>query len=336
MKHIAILMILFCTVSAVSAQLELLQGSGFENLARSLPDGGSSPWGASGEWDAFDVVRETAETHSELQSVRVGYTTTVKHTQKEGSFSFGVIADIQYADKEKRGARHYRKAIAKLEECVDELNRQELSFTIQLGDLIDGNETQERTLSDLLDVFNKLSMPKYHVIGNHCLVVGKKNLHEELNLSTFYYDFTMPSSKGWRFVVLDGNDAGYGVLGKGQLEWLESTLAQACANSEKVIVFNHFALLKSAARHHRMKTPQPVLKLINESGCVVAYFAGHDHEGGYAFHEGIHHITVKGMVEAPIHNAYAVIEVYPAKLKEVGYGKEPSRTLKFKLGDKPY
>ena len=115
------------------------------------------------------------------------------------------------------------------------------------------------------------------------------------------------------------------------MEWLKSKLTQARGNREKVIVFNHFALLKSAASKHRMKKPQPVLKLINESGCVVAYFAGHDHAGGYAFQEGIHHITVKGMVEAPIHNAYAVIEVYPTKLKEVGYGKEPSRELNLEI-----
>ena len=77
-----------------------------------------------------------------------------------------------------------------------------------------------------------------------------------------------------------------------------------------------------------MKTPEPVLKLITESDCVVAYFAGHDHAGGYAFQDGIHHITVKGMVEAPIHNAYAVIEVSDAAINEIGYGKEPSRQLK--------
>jgi len=180
----------------------------------------------------------------------------------------------------------------------------------------------------VLEEYGKLSMPKYHVVGNHCLNAGKKIIHQKLKLSKFYYDFTIPAAKGWHFIILDGNDAGYGVLGKEQLAWFESKLAEARGNRERVIVFNHFALLKSAARDGRMKTPQRVLKLINESGCVVAYFAGHDHAGGYAFQDGIHHITVKAMVEAPIRNAYAVIEVYPAKLNEVGYGKEPSRELK--------
>lgn len=255
---------------------------------------------------------------------------TVQAGQEDSLFAFGIIADIQYADKEAKGARHYREALPRLKECVEELNRHGLAFTIQLGDIIDGNKSQEKTLSDLqrvLDVYSGLSMPSYHVIGNHCLEAGQTNLQEWLSLKSFYYDFTIPAAKGWRFIVLDGNDAGYGVLGNAQLEWLESVLAAACSRKEKVIIFNHFPLLKDAAEKHRMKTPQPVLKLITESNCVVACFAGHDHNGGYAFKDGIHHVTVKGMVEAPVSNAYSVIEVRPSQLKEIGYGNEPSREM---------
>ena len=256
--------------------------------------------------------------------------TKTARSQRQETFSFGVISDIQYADKDTRGARHYRESLSRLKEGVEDLNRRQLAFTIQLGDLIDGNKTREGTqleLDEVLEVHNSLSMPKYHAIGNHCLTAGKKGLQERLGLSRFYYDFTVPAAQGWRFVVLDGNDAGYGVLGANQLEWLRSKLGEARTSKEKVIVFCHFALLKSAAQHHRMKTPEPVLALINGSDCVVAYFAGHDHAGGYAFRDGIHHVTIKGMVEAPIRNAYAVIEVSPTTLRETGFGKEPSREM---------
>ena len=146
-------------------------------------------------------------------------------------------------------------------------------------------------------------------------------------MDRFYYDFTLPAARGWRFVVLDGNDAGYGVLGEEQLAWFGAKLAESRSAKEKVIVFSHFGLVQGASRHHRMKVPEPVLDLINESGCVVAYFAGHDHSGGYALEDGIHHVTVKGMVEAPSLNAYGVIEVSPSKLREIGFGKEPSREM---------
>lgn len=250
------------------------------------------------------------------------------------SFTFGVIADVQWADKETRGARHYREALDRLEECVADLNGRDLAFTIQLGDLIDGNETPEQTASDLdrvVETFNGLSMPTYHVIGNHCLEAHVKLLQEKLKLKRFYYDFTVSQAPHWRFIVLDGNDAGYGVLGKAQLEWLRQRLALAQNNREQVIVFNHFALLQAAAKHHRMEKPAPVLELINNSGCVAAYFAGHDHAGGYTIDNGIHHITVKGMVEAPKRNAYAIIEISPGKLVETGFGKEPSRELDLRL-----
>jgi len=247
------------------------------------------------------------------------------------SFSFGVIADIQAGDKETRIGRYYRESFARLEECVSELNRHNLAFTIELGDLIDGNAA--KTASDLdrvMEEYSKLSMPTYHVLGNHGLSSVRNLMSRKLNSNVFYYDFTVSAAEGWRFIVLDGNDAGYGVLGSTQLEWLKSKLDQACADKEKVILFNHFALLKSASPHVRMKTLEPVLSWITESGCVVAYFAGHDHAGGYACQNGIHHITVKGMVEAPVKNAYAVIEVYSDKLVEIGLGKEPSRKMKFK------
>jgi 3',5'-cyclic AMP phosphodiesterase CpdA len=245
-------------------------------------------------------------------------------------FTFGVVADVQYADKDAAGARHYRESLDNLEECVAELNRHDLAFTIELGDIIDGNVTPEKTLSDLdtiTGVYDRLEMPKYFVVGNHCLNAGKESLREKLSRESFYYDFRVPEAGGFRFVVLDGNDAGYGVLGEKQLEWLRDTLADALANDQRVILFNHFALLEAAAAHHRMREPGPVLDAMDEAGCVIAYFAGHDHAGGYAERNGVHNVTVKGMVEAPEKNAYAVIEVYPDKLKEIGFGAEPLRVM---------
>src|SRR3989339_648463 len=52
-------------------------------------------------------------------------------------FSFGVVADVQYADAESAGSRFYRNSAGKLEECVSEFNKNTLEFVIHLGDLID-------------------------------------------------------------------------------------------------------------------------------------------------------------------------------------------------------
>lgn len=256
---------------------------------------------------------------------------TVAADDNERLFSFGVITDIQYSDKDSSRTRYYRAAMERLDECVAALNALDLAFTIQLGDLIGGHKYGRRkTQNDLeriLTVWDKLNMPKYHVIGNHCLKAGKKVLKQKLGLKKFYYDFTTPEAKGWRFLVLDGNDAGHGVLGSEQLEWLRAKLRQAEDNKELVILFNHYALLESTAKYRRMKNPQPVLELINQSNAVVAYFAGHDHVGGYDLHNGIHHLTVKAMVGSPTASTYATVMVYRERLKVTGYGAEPSRDL---------
>ena len=122
-------------------------------------------------------------------------------------------------------------------------------------------------------------------------------------------------------------DAGYGVIGTEQLAWFRATLEKAVTARERVICFCHFALLQEAAAHHRMATPEPILDILDRTGCVVAWFAGHDHAGGYALRNGVHHVTVKGLVEAPEAGAYGLVELFPDHLRETGLGAEPSRDL---------
>jgi manganese-dependent ADP-ribose/CDP-alcohol diphosphatase len=253
-------------------------------------------------------------------------------TEKEQQkfFSFGIMADIQYADKETRGKRFYRGSHKNLESTVQILNEKKLDFIVQLGDIIDGNDSLAQTqteLKQILEIFNQFKYPRYHIVGNHCLTAGDEFLKNQLGLKQFYYDFTFPTAQGWRFIVLDGNDAGYGILGENQLEWLELKLDSSRRNGERVIIFNHYALYKTAAEKHRMKISEPIAEIINDSGCVAAYFAGHDHSGGYSFTNGVHHLTLKGMVEAPVENSFAIMEVYPKKIKVIGFGKEINREL---------
>jgi hypothetical protein len=261
----------------------------------------------------------------------VGCSSYNRHAAITEPVVFGVLADVQYADKATGGARHYRTALQKLEECVTDMNKQDPVFVIQLGDIVDGHhDNLERSAEDLdrvISVFDKLEAPVYHVVGNHCLVAGEETVRRKLELKKFYYDFTVPSAQGWRFIVLDGNDAGYGVIGNEQLEWFRSELDKASKNRERIICFCHFALLENAAAHHRMDKPGPVLQVMDEAGCVAAWFAGHDHTGGYCTRKGVHHVTLTGMVEAPVSNAYALIELQPGTIQETGYGKEPIREM---------
>jgi len=248
-------------------------------------------------------------------------------------FSFGIVADVQYADKPDRPPRLYRASLERLRDCVTELNRHRLDFTVQLGDLIDGNDGPEKSRQDLervLGEFARLDARLYHVVGNHCLNAGREALLDKLTLTRPYYDFVPERVSGWRMIVLDGNDAGYGVLGEEQTAWLKETLDKARRRNERVILFNHFALIKKAASRHRMKNPEPIRSIIRQSGCVVAYFAGHDHAGGHAEDGGIQHVTFQGMVESARKNAYAIVDVFDDRIEVRGFGTVPCRTFHLK------
>lgn len=243
-------------------------------------------------------------------------------------FIFGILTDVHYADQAESATRYYRAALGKLEVAVADLNRSQPAFTIQLGDIVDGNYAgAEKTKEDLdrvLSVYNKLAMPVHHVVGNHCLSVGRETLREKLGRDRLYYDFAFPEAPEWRFVVIDGYDLVCGSRGYQQKTWFLSTLESARRAGEKVICFCHFPLLKGG---RKKQGSAPYLEVLEESGCVVAWFAGHDHVGGYGFHGGVHHLTFNAIVEGPRKNAYALVELYPDRIKIVGFGEEPSREL---------
>lgn len=271
----------------------------------------------------------------------------------EPLFRFGVIADIQYADKPAPGVRQYRTSLAKLDRCVAWLNQQPLAFVANLGDIIDGNGP--RSAEDLARVsehLKPLQAPWRHVIGNHCLELDRAVLLPALGLSAPWYEFTQ---NGWRFLVLNGMDVSVkapkdspsgraareyleinpklptynGALGPDQLDWLKAQLAAARGAGQRVIVMCHHPVLPAASDASSILwNGAEVVNVLVEAGCVAAWFNGHDHRGGYAEHQGIHFVTFPGLVEAPAdQSACAIVEVRPDRLVIQGLGTVPSRTL---------
>jgi 3',5'-cyclic AMP phosphodiesterase CpdA len=271
-----------------------------------------------------------------------------------GAISFAVVADVQYADQNDSGRRHYRASLEKLRQCVADLNNQPLAFTIQLGDIVDrGSGNLDRVLA----AFGQLKMPAYHVLGNHDLTVGRDRALCKLGMAQAYYSFTRGT---WRFVVLDCEDVSMdggwpedseryqqarewlerlkregrpyaetwnGAIGEQQLQWLREQLADARANGQLVVVFGHMpALAAASADWALLYNHDEVRQLLESSGNVVAYICGHEHAGGYAEENGVHYLTLQGMVETP-ENAYAVVTLLEDRIEIRGTGSVPSRTL---------
>jgi len=277
-------------------------------------------------------------------------------------FRFGLLADVQYADKDTAGARRYREALPKLEACVAAWNAEPLAFGVQLGDLIDGRAELQQSREDLervLAVLGELRAPLQHVLGNHCLEVPRAELMAALGLESARRSF---ARDGWRFLALDALEfstcgwpagspehaaatqwlaehprgaehpsayAWNGALGEPQRRWLAAQLAAAELAGERVVVLSHLPTLAAASsEHHILWDHAEVLEILQGSPATFAFINGHDHGGGYALVEGIHHWTVPGMVEAPADgNAYAVVEVYRDRLVVRGHGTVAGRVL---------
>ena len=278
-------------------------------------------------------------------------------TEKKPVFSFGLIADVQYCEGAPVGTRFYSKSLDKLTECVKNFNTRDLSFVIQLGDLIDRDiDSYESVLS----VFNQINTKKYHVLGNHDYgveEVNKQQVPSKMGLNSRYYEFRL---NGWRMIVLDGNDLSYyapaesreqieetealfqkikdrgannahdwnGGLSSQQISWLEKNLNQASRSGEKVLLFCHFPVYPS--REENLWNDVELIELLESYPCVLALLSGHYHHGGYAKKRGIHYLTLQGMVETEELNAYSVVEIYPDHLKVFGFGREPNRILTFR------
>jgi 3',5'-cyclic AMP phosphodiesterase CpdA len=122
-------------------------------------------------------------------------------------------------------------------------------------------------------------------------------------------------------------------VGREQLRWLTRTLAEAKAAGEKAIVFCHFPVYPPG--EHNLWNDTEVIETLEASGSVVAYISGHDHAGGHAAKDGIHYLTVRGMVETGDSNAYAVVHVESDRLEIDGRGRQPDQVLVFGAADEP-
>ncbi|KAA8493124.1 Manganese-dependent ADP-ribose/CDP-alcohol diphosphatase [Porphyridium purpureum] len=249
-----------------------------------------------------------------------------------------------------------------------------LAFTIQLGDIVDGYKDDaargEQDLATVVAELRKYPLPRlFHVIGNHCRYVPLPVLKRELGLEKgTYYSFTPEQHIEWRFIVLDASevypgaidatsedetqfqaacercqvpqiqrDARNGAVTKQQLEWLESEMCVAQKRNQTVLLFGHFPLYEHAScTSHLLMNASEVLAIMDRfEPHVLAYFCGHDHVGGYAVRNNVHHITLQGMLEAPVGtNAYAIASLHrtadvldSAAIDLRGFGTVPSRVL---------
>lgn len=263
-------------------------------------------------------------------------------------FSFGAIADCQYCDGDSE-RRRYRLSPEKLQKCVDHLNTVELSFVVHLGDFIDKHW---ESFDVVVPIYQQLKAPHYHVLGNHDFSVAddkKLLVPERLGMPSRYHSF---EREDWRFIIVDGNDLSLyahpkgserhkesvavretfekkpphynGGVGDGQIKWLRAEFKAAEATSQRVVLFCHFPIFPKNG--HNLWNDSEVTELLAEYSHIIAWINGHNHAGNYGEKDGIHYLTLKGMVDTE-ETSYAIIDVYSERLEVRGFGRESNRTL---------
>lgn len=234
--------------------------------------------------------------------------------EEEVLLRFGAVADVQYCDcpYDADLQRDYRASLPKLGEAVDMLNaahaRGDIAFSIHLGDLIDRDSA---SFGPVLAQWGALDHPAILVPGNHEIsafgdyqrtveVLGIEN-----RTGRGYFRFEAERAPGWRFLVLDGNDASLtagaatpeydrgqllfdtarsrdsrtvwwsGGVSAAQLAWLEQELEASRAASERVVIFSHFPL--GGTEGFDLWNADDVLALLARYDHVAGFFGGHYH-----------------------------------------------------------
>lgn len=275
-------------------------------------------------------------------------------SQTEPILKIGLVADPQYANKPTAGKRYYQESCRKLEEAIDTLNDHHVDFVQNLGDIVDGGW---ESYDSILPVYQNLDpeIENYHLLGNHDFAIDSSHLTallERLAMPEYYYSY---EEKGWRFIVLDATDVSYfsmpvhqhsmdqvnsyyaategkpnhynwnSAIGKKQQEWLKLQLESAESMGQRVILFSHMPL-RPLDNAENLWNNEEIIEIIEDSPNVVAFINGHRHSGGYILKNGIHYITIHGMVETPV-NSYAILEVYKDHMALKGYGNQKSYNL---------
>ncbi|MDP9808849.1 putative phosphodiesterase [Rhizobium tibeticum] len=275
------------------------------------------------------------------------------------SLRFGIVADPQYAARAPHVGmnRHYAKSLAKLAEAIEVFNREDLSFVITLGDIIDRDF---ESFDDILPVYDSLRHENFFLLGNHDFSVAPDRLVDvakRVGLTSPCYSFVR---HGWRFIGLNGNEVSTFAPPEGhpyrdiaarrlaelraadainaqewnampsekQFAWLADQIKDAGATGERVIVMNHYPVYPP--NEHDSWDRERIVTLLTAHDNVAAYFSGHNHAGNFGTLDGCHFLNFKGMVDTETENTFAIVEIWADRMEVRGFGREDSRTLKLR------
>ncbi len=194
-----------------------------------------------------------------------------------------------------------------------------------------------------VSILSEFEGPIHHVIGNHDVYdLSKEEYLAGVGAESTYYSFDIGA---YHVVILDaqftkdGADYGHvswmvqGTIPEEELEWLRNDLA---ATDKPAIVCVHQPLdvdYSLTAGGPTVWNSVAAREVLASSGKVIAVFQGHTHDSGYSLIDGIHYVTIAGMVDhgEPTPPSWAQVTLDPAArtIGIEGFGLQDSLDLDY-------
>ena len=218
-----------------------------------------------------------------------------------------LVTDIHHGPptKTKRGD----EALPLLHKFVDFANDWGADLVVDLGDRISDkdNETDRRLTADVAGAFQRVSIPRRHLAGNHDLefmtrqdgeeLLGTSLTSESLDINGFHLVF-------WQAGVKYDRQDGFS-LTDGDIQWLADDLA---ATDRPAIVFSHVPLdgalmtgnFYFEANQHcsQYGETEEIRRVLREAGNVVLCVAGHVHWNKANSVDGIPYLSLQSLTES--------------------------------------
>lgn len=241
------------------------------------------------------------------------------------TLALGLLTDVHYADKKAGGSRHYRGSLAKGKEAAAFFRQRKPAAVICLGDLIDAAPSvavELGYLKTIAGVLDKAAVPRYHVLGNHCVATLTKEeffAHGGSVNQKGHHSFDLG---GVHFVILDACFTAqmepYGRnnfvwhdsnLPPAQIGWLEKDLKRT---KFPVVVMIHQRLDLDRPNKYAVKQSDKVREILEKSGKVRLVLQGHSHKNELTKVKDIPYATLAAMVEgAGVENgAYSLLRFF--------------------------
>lgn len=220
-----------------------------------------------------------------------------------------VFADLHYFGGEEKRFNTEQKlvqfAIPMLDKLIETAAREEVSLTVNLGDIIQDTNNKEldiKCLDYMFRYLKKFNCPCYSVLGNHDLkmmdstadvekIMGYEASRYSVDVEGFHLVF-LTTDVIPELGIKRGGSYKTQILAPEGLVWLQNDLEK---NELPCLIFTHFPLAENENVQDEcmfLKNRDEVKKIISNDKNIKAVFSGHQHRPNVIEENGIKHYIV--------------------------------------------